>query len=167
MCLFTCSWFWVIPLPVSDPSLLPLTVASVVQWFTILDHGVLDTLFCLGSLSGLSRCVCSVFFRKTFTHNKGKCLYLRKAIFPHSGDKLTTIFFKVMCFSLWMHIEGTGSASRAVAGGCELPSVHGGNWAPVPCNSSEHSSTEPSPQPPNWVFILSILNAVFSFALWI
>lgn len=32
MCLFTCSWLWVIPLPVSDPSLLPLIVASVGQW---------------------------------------------------------------------------------------------------------------------------------------
>lgn len=107
-------------------------------------------------------CVCSAFFRKTFTHNKEECHYMGKAIFPHSGARLTTFFFlKVMCFPLWMHTEGTG-----VAGGCELPSVN--EWwelSTCPLQHSEPSYTEPSPQPPNWVFILSILNAVFFFCL--
>lgn len=49
--------------------------------------------------------------------------------FPTFRSQIDYIFFifKVMCFSLWMHTEGTGSFGCAAAGSCKLPSMHGGN----------------------------------------
>lgn len=158
MCLFTCSWFWVIPLPVSDPSLLPLIVASVVQWFTKLDNGVVVTLVCPG-FPFWDVCVLRSSGKLSHTTRRNAIIWGRQFSHIQEPDWLH-FFFKSYVFSSVNAHRGHWSCRRLRAAQCEWWEL-----STCPLQHSEPSYTEPSPQPPNWVFILSILNAVFFFCL--